>query len=67
MVELEMEPGIWILVQVSYTNNTMFFSIFWTKLLWSQSKKSQDVGAGAKKLDAWSWSLKFEYQVHSPG
>jgi len=34
-------------LQASYTNNTMFFSDFWTKLFWSWSQKSQDVEGGA--------------------
>jgi len=33
-------------------------------LFWSQSQKSEDVGAAAKKLDA--RSLKFEYWLYSP-
>jgi len=43
-----------------------FFLIFWTKLFCSRSQKLLDVGAGAKKLDVWSWSLKMEYRLHSP-
>jgi len=47
---VEPEPEIRVPVQTSYTNNTMFFSVFWTKLFWSRSQKSQHVGAGAKKI-----------------
>jgi len=69
---VEPQPEIWVPVHASYKNNTMFFPVFWTKLFWSQSRneKSQDVGAaaGAKKLDAQSWSrsLKLEYRLHNP-
>ena len=64
---VEPEPKIWVPVQPSYTNNTLF-SVFWTKLFWSRGQKLQDVGAGTKKLVARSWtrSLKLEYRLHSP-
>jgi len=48
MVGPELE--IWVPVQASYTNNTMFFSVFWTKLFWSRSQKVQDDGTGTKKI-----------------
>jgi len=56
---VEPEPEIWVPVpqaqirfegQASYTNNTSFFLIFWTKLFRSQSQKLLVVGAGAKKI-----------------
>jgi len=64
---VEPEPEIWVPIQPSYTNNTLF-SVFWTKLFWSRGQKLQDVGAGTIKLVARSWtrSLKFEYRLHSP-
>jgi len=70
MNEPEREPEIWVLVQASYTCNTMFF-------LFSEPNCS-GAGTGAKKfkmlepepkkLDArsWSQSLKFECRLHSP-
>jgi len=30
-------------------------------------QKLPHVGAGAKNLDAWSWSPKFKFRLHSPG
>jgi len=51
---VEPEPEIWVpvpqryfVVQATYTNNMMFYMIFWTKLFWSRSQKLLDVGAGA--------------------
>ena len=41
---------IWVPVQASYTNNTCFFLFFWTKLFWSRSQTSQDVGGRAKQI-----------------
>jgi len=42
MVELEPEPEIWVPVQASYTNNTMFFLFF--------GPNCSGAGAGAKNL-----------------
>ena len=50
---MEPEPEIWVTVQASYTNKTMFFSVFWTKLFWSRSQKNRTPGAGA---GAWNLS-----------
>jgi len=36
--------------QAAYTNNTMLFMIFWTKLFWSRRHKLSDVGAGVENL-----------------
>jgi len=47
---VEPEPENWVPVQASCTNNTMFFSVFRTKLFWSRSQRSQDSGARAKNL-----------------
>jgi len=57
MVEPRPEPEIWVQVpqakflgQVRCTNNAMFFSFQWTKLLWSRSQRLLDVGPRTKKF-----------------
>jgi len=35
--------------QASFTNNAMFYSVFWTKLVWSRNQKLLDVGTGVKR------------------
>ena len=48
--------------QASFTNNAMFYSVFfWTKLVWSRSQKLQDIGTGAKKL--WCLELELEPEI----
>jgi len=60
---LELEPKIWVPVQVGYTNNVLF--CFRTKYgSGAGAKKLKMLEPVPKKLDenAWSWSqsLKFE-------
>jgi len=38
------------LEQANCTNNTMVFSVYWTKSFWSRSQKVLEVGAGAKNF-----------------
>jgi len=66
---MEPEPEIWVPVQASYANNTMFFLFFWTKCSGAGAKNLKMLEPEPKKLDARSWSrsLKFEYRLHSPG
>ena len=47
--------------QASCTNNAVFYSVFWTKLVWSRSQSFKILKPEPKNFDAWSWSLKFEY------
>jgi len=74
--EPELEPENWVPVpqtifvgQASCTNNAMVLSFQLTRSIWNRSQKllHVGVGAGAKNLDAWSWSrsLKFEFRIHS--
>jgi len=42
----------------------MFYSAFWTKLVWSRSQKLQEIGTGAKKF--WYPELEPEIWVLAP-
>jgi len=56
---VEPEPEIWVPIpqryfvgQATYTNNMMFFMLFWTKLFWIRSQKAPKIttpraGAGS--------------------
>jgi len=53
--------------QASCTNSTMFFLFFGSNCSGPGAKNLKMLGPEPKELDARSWSLKFEYRLHSPG
>jgi len=60
---VEPEPEIWVPVQASYTNNTMFFLFFGPNCSGDGAKNLKMLEPEPKRLDARSRSLKFEYRL----
>jgi len=57
------QPEISVPVQAIYANNTMFFLFFGPNCSGAGAKKSQDVGAGAKKIRCPELELKPEREI----
>jgi len=64
---VEPEPEIWVPVQASYTNNTMFFYSFGPDCSGTGAKNLKMLEPESKQLDSrtWSRSLKFEQPTGS--
>ena len=64
---VEPEPEIWIPVQTSCTNSTIFFLFFGPNCSGAGAKNLKMLEPEPKKLDSQSRSLKFDYRFHSLG
>jgi len=64
---VEPVPEIWVPVQGSYTNNTMFFLFFGPNCSGAGAKNLKMLEPKILDAQSWSRSPKFEYRLHSPG